>query len=341
MEADGRAAIDHRQRGVPGTARRCHWHRGEAGHLAGKLRGTRGSHLSRDFRRYRDAARRQRERHHRHRREGLRECDREECLVEIKDQRRPVHRPGLRWVGQVAVAHRTRRELRGTDRARSDVAALHRVGRELGATDRTAADLCGADGTSGDLGRGDGARGDLCAGDRAIRHVARHDRIADRRDALVRREELRAVHAVIEPHAQAHIGVVEDGAGDGHHVRQRGVAQQHGVKPLGDGERDRRRRLGRGGCHGGVITPIGGGARPVHEGELELAGAVEVHRTDGDAALVVDELGHLRVERGGEQGESGDDCRHEYSDVHINRCAECFRSDGVPAFPSIGAPMAF
>ena len=37
-------------------------------------------------------------------------------------------------------------------------------------------------------------------------------------------------------------------------------------------------------------------ARAIHEGELERAGTVEVHRADGDAALIVEELRHLRVE---------------------------------------------
>ena len=35
-----------------------------------------------------------------------------------------------------------------------------------------------------------------------------------------------------------------------------------------------------------------------HESEPEGAGAVEIHRADGDAALIIDEAGNLRTERG-------------------------------------------
>ena len=44
-------------------------------------------------------------------------------------------------------------------------------------------------------------------GDRAI------GEIRGRREALIWREQLRAVHAVIEPNAQAHVGVGKDAEG--------------------------------------------------------------------------------------------------------------------------------
>ena len=54
-----------------------------------------------------------------------------------------------------------------------------------------------------------------------------------------------------------------------------------------------------------AITSAGG----IHEGELKLPGAVEVHHAHSDAALVVDELRYLGVQDGGEQGENGGDRR--------------------------------
>ena len=98
---------------------------------------------------------------------------------------------------------------------------------------------------------------------------------------------------------------------------QRGVAEQHGVKALRDGERDRRRGLRAGGA-GAVVAPVGGGAGGIDEGELERAGAVEVHRADGDAALVVDELRHLRMEGRNGNGGSQEQGESPYTSYHVH-----------------------
>ena len=82
-------------------------------------------------------------------------------------------------------------ELRVGDGARGDVRALHGAGGDLRAAHGPVRDLRGSDRAAGDGGGGDGA----------IRQITRG------REALVGREELGAVRAVVEPHAQAHVGI--------------------------------------------------------------------------------------------------------------------------------------
>ncbi len=94
-------------------------------------------------------------------------------------------------------------------------------------------------------------------------------------------------HALtLEPHPQAYVTVREHRRGNGGHVCQRRVAQEHGIKALCDCHGDRGRRLAA--CHAGaIVAPVGRGAVRVDERELELAVAVEVRVGDRYATLVV------------------------------------------------------
>ena len=155
----------------------------------------------------------------------------------------------------------------------------------------------------GKLAAADGTAGDFGAGDAAIWHAASNNRITDGSNALVRCEELGAVGAVIEPDAQTHIGIGEDTGGHGGHVGERGVPQLHGVESLGDGESDGGGGLAARGA-AAIIAPVGGAAGGADEGELELAGAVKVQGADRDAALVVQDLGHLSTEWKGKHSDA-------------------------------------
>ena len=146
-------------------------------------------------------------------------------------------------------------------------------------------------------------------------HPRRDHRIPHGRDPLIRREKLRAIHAVVEPHPQAHIGIRKDTRGHHRHVCQRRITQQHGVEALAHRQRDRCRRLVSHRARA-VIAPVGRGTRPIDERKLEQPAAVKIHRTHGETPLVVDELRHLREERrGGDQKKEGERS-HELKSVH-------------------------
>ena len=106
-----------------------------------------------------------------------------------------------------------------------------------------------------------------------------------------------AVCAVVEPDSQAHVAVGEDRRRDRQHVGERRVTEEDRVKALRnrDGHCGNRFSAARAGA---VIAPKGPGSLAVDQGKLELPGAVEVDAIGHDAALEVDELGHLRAERG-------------------------------------------
>jgi hypothetical protein len=124
------------------------------------------------------------------------------------------------------------------------------------------------------------AVGKFASGDRAVGHAGRHQGVADRGDARVGRELLLAVYAVIEPDAQAHVGVREDSGRDGRHPR----VPEHGrIKALGHREGD--------GPH--TVAPVGGSTRAVHQREAELARAVEIRAPGTHPALIVQESRHL------------------------------------------------
>ena len=78
---------------------------------------------------------------------------------------------------------------------------------------------------------------------------------------------------------------------EGGHVGERGVAEKHRIEPLGHRKRHRQGRR-RARAAGAVVAPIGDRSIGIHQGELELPAALEVHAIDRDTALVVEELGH-------------------------------------------------
>ena len=123
--------------------------------------------------------------------------------------------------------------------------------------------------------------------------------IPHRGDPLVGCKQHVSIRSVVEPHAQIDLAVIGEHAGrHGRHVCQRRVAEAHRVEALGDRQRHRGGRLAAGRPDvGAVVGPVGFGGSGVHQRELERAGAVEVHATDGDAALVVEDIRHRRGER--------------------------------------------
>ena len=58
---------------------------------------------------------------------------------------------------------------------------------------------------SGDFGSGYRSAGQLCARNCAVRHIGCHHGITDRRDPLVRCQQLEAVDAIAEPYPEANI----------------------------------------------------------------------------------------------------------------------------------------
>ncbi len=188
--------------------------------------------------------------------------------------------------------HRARGNVRARDCSTGDIRRLHRVTPQLRAADRAA----------GNLAAGDRIRGNGIGGDGAIGEVT------GRREALVGGEKLGAVGSVIEPDAQADVGIAPDAGGERGHVRDGGIAEQDGVEALRHGERDGVGRLGA--VHARtVVAPIRGGAGGVDEGELKRARAVEVDRgiAHGHATLVIDQRRHLRESHSGEKAADPED----------------------------------
>ena len=101
--------------------------------------------------------------------------------------------------------------------------------------------------------------------------------------------------AVIEPHPQPDIRVVKDSRRHGGHVEKRGITQQDRVKSADHNERDGGGRLFTR-VAGAVVTPKSGGAGGIHQRELELAGPVKIHPIDSDPSLMVEQLGHRRLQ---------------------------------------------
>ena len=155
------------------------------------------------------------------------------------------------------------------------------------------------------------ARRDFLRRHRPIRHAPRHQRVADGGEALVRRQQLRAVRAVVEPHAQPHIRIGKNRVADRHHAeRRRAVAECDRVEAAPHRERHARDGLAPGGACA-VVAPVGLRAVGIDQREAENPGvpggsAVEIDPVHNHAALVVDELRHLRARDGEEQGESED-----------------------------------
>ena len=100
------------------------------------------------------------------------------------------------------------------------------------------------------FGRGDGTIGDRLG-------LARHHGVPHCGDALVWREQLRAVHPVVEPDAQVHLAIGEDRSRHHGHVGQAGVAKQYGVKTFRNIKRYRNGWLTPVNT-APVVTPIGG-----------------------------------------------------------------------------------
>ncbi len=189
------------------------------------------------------------------------------------------------------------------DRVGESVHALD----DLSAADVDRGHRAGGDGRAADTARGDlvgthGARGNLGRRDRTVRHATRHQGVTDGGNALVGAQLLNAIDPVIEPDAQPDVGVGEHRRRDGGgHVRDVGVAEQHGVQALGDRE-----------GHGiDAVAPVRCGAVGIDQGELELPRAVEVRAVVHDAALIVDDAGHLGVETRDEIERTNGDDDHE------------------------------
>ena len=146
--------------------------------------------------------------------EEMRARQRAEVAVGLPEgvgERRGIDVPRQdRAVRDLAAGHRVRGQVRVGHRAVRDLPAGHRVGSQLGAPHAA---------------RADGLR---------------HQRVADRRDPHVRGKLLRPVHAVVERHAQPHVGVREHLRRQRRHVRDVDVAQRHRVEPLGHRQRNRR-----------------------------------------------------------------------------------------------------
>src|SRR4051794_7016221 len=110
------------------------------------------------------------------------------------------------------------------------------------------------------------------------------------------------MRAVIEPDAQTHVRVAKHAYRQRAHVRQGGIAEQQTEESVADRERDGvRRRIATGA--GPVVAPESRRPSSVDEGELELAGTVEVNRwsTGRDAPLIVHKLRNLAGRRVGEK----------------------------------------
>lgn len=120
---------------------------------------------------------------------------------------------------------------------------------------------------------------------------------------------LKAEDPIVEPDAEADIGVFEDGGRECGHAC---IAKKDGVQAFDNGKRNSGGRLGT--CGGGaVIAPVGDRAGAVDEGKFELTGAFEVGAVHGDATLVIDEL------RNG--GGGGKDSRAKRDSQHREACA--------------------
>lgn len=195
-------------------------------------------------------------------------------------------------VGELVAAESVVGEILTEDGAVGDGAGEDGVGGEVGGTHGPGPDLAADDGAVGELGTGDRAVGEVGAGDAAGGDIAREQGVADGSEALVGREELRAVHAIVEPDPHVDVLVLEHGGGEGGHVREGVVAQEDGVVAVGDGELH---RVGgfRAGRAGAVVAPEGIRAIGIDEGDLEEALPVEVDVVDDHAALEVDELRDL------------------------------------------------
>jgi len=81
-------------------------------------------------------------------------------------------------------------------------------------------------------------------------------------------------------------------------------------QPLADWDRDGCARLAARRA-GAVVAPVGGGARRIDEGELELPRAVEVHAIHPDPPLVADELGDLGGKQSGTECEGKEDSANQ------------------------------
>ena len=104
------------------------------------------------------------------------------------------------------------------------------------------------------------------------------------------------MRAIVEPNTQPHVGVIKHaGWNSGRHVRNGRIAEQNRVETITYGKRDSICGFAPVGA-GIVVAPKSRRARCVDQRELELAGAVEVCRSNDNATLVVNDLRDLRVQ---------------------------------------------
>ena len=131
------------------------------------------------------------------------------------------------------------------------------------------------------------------------------DRVAHRADPPIWTEKFKALHPIVEPDADAHIGVAgKDARGHGGHIGQGRLSENDRVKTLAHGQSHRTGGSVEGGLavDASVVAPVDdwwGGA--VDEGKFKLTKvtrccAVEVHPFDGDSPLIIEQIGNLGLQ---------------------------------------------
>ncbi len=103
---------------------------------------------------------------------------------------------------------------------------------------------------------------------------------------------METIDPIVEPNAQAHLGIGEDRGGDDRHVGHGCVPEQDREETLRDGEGDGRARLAAA-TAGAVVAPESDRGVAVHQREFELAGPIKIGAIRRDQALVADQLWDL------------------------------------------------